>query len=235
MSIFNMYPYQDFHEMNLDWLLKIVKALDEEIDVFTALNKITFEGEWDITKNYPAWCIVNTNGGQQGYISIKPVPPGVVISNTDYWQSIVDYSSVIGDLQNRVIALENELPNVNNTAKRQVVYIGDSFLYGGSIPGVTLDAALNPLLGFEYTAYKFCKGGTGFVRTDSDGNNDFPDQVRRAVTTITDPDDRLKVTDFIIAGGINDSDATTYADFKTAVDSIVSQVETNFKNVIIVL
>lgn len=32
MSIFNKYPYLDFHEMNLDWCLRILKEMDAHID-----------------------------------------------------------------------------------------------------------------------------------------------------------------------------------------------------------
>lgn len=32
MGIFNQYPYLDFHEMNLDWVLKILKEMDAHID-----------------------------------------------------------------------------------------------------------------------------------------------------------------------------------------------------------
>lgn len=33
MGIFNNYPYTDFHEMNLDWVLRILKEMDSRIDV----------------------------------------------------------------------------------------------------------------------------------------------------------------------------------------------------------
>ena len=32
MGIFNQYPYLDFHEMNLDWCLRILKEMDAHID-----------------------------------------------------------------------------------------------------------------------------------------------------------------------------------------------------------
>lgn len=100
----NKYPYTDFHELNLDWILEEIKKLHEDMDEFEALNQITFDGAWDITKQYPAWTIVNDNGA--GYISIRPVPAGVVLTNTDYWRGVVDYTATIADLQNRVIVLE---------------------------------------------------------------------------------------------------------------------------------
>ena len=32
MGIFNQYPYLDFHEMNLDWCLRLLKEMDARID-----------------------------------------------------------------------------------------------------------------------------------------------------------------------------------------------------------
>lgn len=32
MAFFDKYPYTDFHELNLDWVLKIVKALMQAVD-----------------------------------------------------------------------------------------------------------------------------------------------------------------------------------------------------------
>ena len=36
MAIFNNYPYTDFHEMNLDWVLKTLKEMDARIDELKA-------------------------------------------------------------------------------------------------------------------------------------------------------------------------------------------------------
>lgn len=135
----NKYPYTNFHELNLDWILHKIMGLEKTMTEWEALNKITFSGEWDITKQYPAWCIVNT-GGTQGYISIKPVPAGVVITNTDYWAGVVDYTATIADLQNRVITLEtkcNIIDNIINFKRifenKKVLIVGDSI----SVPGTT--------------------------------------------------------------------------------------------------
>ena len=105
--MFNNYPYTDTHELNLDWILKKIKELKVEIDDFKVVNNITFSGQWDITKQYPAWTIVSDNN--IGYVSIQPVPVGVPLSNGNYWVEVIDYTAQIAGLETRVIDLENTI------------------------------------------------------------------------------------------------------------------------------
>ena len=51
----NTAPYTDFHEMNLDWIIKQVKALAREMHGFEAANKVEYAGIWNITQQYAAW------------------------------------------------------------------------------------------------------------------------------------------------------------------------------------
>lgn len=120
----HFYPYSDAHELNLDWILRKMKELDQSMTDFEAMNKITFDGAWDITKQYKAWTIVNDGGA--GFISIQPVPKGILLSNADYWRGVVDYTATIADLQNRVVNLEN---------KTIMDYTGDGIQYPSDNPG----------------------------------------------------------------------------------------------------
>lgn len=79
----NQFPYSDFHEMNMDWILKKVKEFNVKMDEFTAVNNIKFEGVWDITKQYSVWSVVSFN--DNAYIAVKNVPDGIDINNQDYW------------------------------------------------------------------------------------------------------------------------------------------------------
>lgn len=167
----NKYPYTDFHELNLDMILRMMRDLTKEWNEFEALNKITFSGEWDITKQYPAWTIVNDNNGRDGYISIQPVPAGVTINNVDYWRAVANYSDIIADLQNRVIALEaadvsldqrlDKVEDILKYPKHQILMFGDSWVdkvnttYGHFVP-----EAVEYCTGM--TVLDYAHAGTGF-------------------------------------------------------------------------
>ena len=105
--MFNKYPYTDFHELNLDWVLAKIKELTKEMADFVAINEIQLKGIWNITKQYPLWSVVTV--GNTGYLSIQIVPAGIDIDNEDYWMKIF------------------EMPDVSH---RKFILIGDSLGYG---------------------------------------------------------------------------------------------------------
>lgn len=89
------WPYTDFHNLNLDWVLETLKKQDAAIADFISLNSITYANplQWDITRQYPKnQVVLDTNG--DGYLSVQPVPVGVQIANTDYWTKIGNFSEL---------------------------------------------------------------------------------------------------------------------------------------------
>lgn len=94
--MFNIrWPYTNFHELNLDWILETLKKQDAAIADFISLNSITYANplQWDITRQYPKnQVVLDTNG--DGYLSVQPVPVGVEIDNTDYWTKIGNFSEL---------------------------------------------------------------------------------------------------------------------------------------------
>lgn len=90
-SFLNQFPYSDFHEMNLDWIIKQVKALTGEIHGFEAANKVTYEGVWSITNQYTAWSIVLDQNTGYMMIALQPVPVGIAITNTEYWLLVAPF------------------------------------------------------------------------------------------------------------------------------------------------
>lgn len=104
------WPYTNFHELNLDWILETLKKQDAAIADFISLNSITYANplQWDITRQYPKnQVVLDTNG--DGYLSVQPVPVGVVIDNTDYWTKIGNFSELWSTVKLAITAADEGL------------------------------------------------------------------------------------------------------------------------------
>ena len=215
-NLFNhAYPYLDEHELNLDWLIAKMKELNIAFDEFKVVNHITFSGQWDITKQYPAWTIVSDNN--IGYVSIQPVPVGVVLTNTDYWVEVIDYTAQIAGLQSRVIALENTVGDASSglvhdvdelqtdvaelKKPRKFVIIGDSYSEYNAWQQYIGDYTSEYVVGTDI--FTEAQGGAGFTanlyRSFDDCLTDSQATIEAAGLTVND------ITDVIFMGGINDS------------------------------
>lgn len=104
------WPYTNFHELNLDWILETLKKQDAAIADFISLNSITYADplQWDITRQYPKnQVVLDTNG--DGYLSVQPVPVGVNIDNTDYWTKIGNFSELWSTVKLAITAADEGL------------------------------------------------------------------------------------------------------------------------------
>ncbi len=113
MNFWHEYPYTDFHELNLSWLLKKMKQIDVRMTDFEAVNKFKFYGDWEITKSYPIWSIVSGED-DNGYLAIQNVPAGITLDNEDYWVKVANYSALYADVQRRIIALEDDNETIHD-------------------------------------------------------------------------------------------------------------------------
>ena len=96
MGFFDNFPYTNFHELNVDWVLTEFKKLRNYVEEYTAVNKVNYSGIWDITKQYPQWAVVSN--GDRTYMSSKPVPVGIEIENVEYWIHLADIDPRIGGI-----------------------------------------------------------------------------------------------------------------------------------------
>ena len=96
MGLFDHFPYTNVHELNLDWVLSMMKALEAEWEAFTAGNSLTFANPMlhDVTKTYAKNTIV-LDGNGNAYVSLQAVPVGVGLQNGDYWLMVFDYEAFI--------------------------------------------------------------------------------------------------------------------------------------------
>lgn len=101
MGFISKYPYTDFHELNLDWILSTIKDVEKEVDDFTVFNTITWAGEWSAAKSYVKWAIVQDSDGN-GYISTQAVPVNVPLTNENYWTKIANYDVLYHAFNQRI-------------------------------------------------------------------------------------------------------------------------------------
>lgn len=250
MGFFDQLPYTNFHELNLTELIKRVEELAREMHEFKVINKISYGGDWDITKQYPAWTVVCVNG-TEGYISIRPVPIGIDYTNNDYWRLVADFSVQLADLGNRVADLESEdviingkitminnnITTINNDllhskrwSDRRVLWVGDSYGNGwdGSQSITDPYTIASGYLGcsFENISHGGCRFGTA----GTDPQYKYRTYIQNYINNHTDMN---TFTDVIIVGGANDIIFNPSDDISTEFNTTINLVKANFPNALI--
>lgn len=165
MGLFDNFPYTNFHELNLNWILKILKEIETTIEQFVAINSLKYADpiQWDITTQYEKNTIVIEPASGTAYISVQAVPSGVDISNTDYWTRVFDLSYfIIRAGQNFANTFEASTTTTATMATPQggwivwdsLLYqamnnisIGDAYVPGGNIEQRTVEYFFDLLKG----------------------------------------------------------------------------------------
>ena len=158
MGIFAKYPYTDFNNLNLDWILQRMREVEAELQRYLDNAVITFADPitWDITEQYTALTVVVDSDGT-AYLSKQPVPTGIAISNTDYWLPIFNYDDNINKLRSQIAynaqdsattgtALnEGDLVFWQGTIYKTLVNMsaGTAFIDGTNITQYTVDEKIN--------------------------------------------------------------------------------------------
>lgn len=140
MGLFDHFPYTNFHELNLDWLLNAMKELASTVENFIQEESIKFADPigWVITKQYAKNTIVLDNQGT-AFLSKKPVPAGIQLSNEDYWLKIFDFINY-QETFNKNITFNVEM----NTTQATAAYnVGDWLLWDNVLYEVTQNIAIN--------------------------------------------------------------------------------------------
>lgn len=151
MGLFDKFPYTNFHELNLDWILKMLSELSNKLENFIALNTIKYADpiQWNITTQYEANTVVIDGNTGTAYISTKPVPSGVALTNTDYW-TVIFTLDILSANQN--ITLRNDGANIISTFASNT---GDWLLWNSTlykvIQNIVVSEAYVP--GYNITIY----------------------------------------------------------------------------------
>ena len=94
---FNSYPYTDFHELNLSWVISELRSFATTLEQFVSINALKYADpiQWNITTQYEKNTIVIDPVTGVAYISVAAVPSGVALTNTDYWTVVFDLGSFV--------------------------------------------------------------------------------------------------------------------------------------------
>ena len=227
---FNQFPYSNIHELNLDWMLAEVKNLKKELSDFVDLNTLKWADppEWDITSRYRENVMVVDDN--IGYISAKPIPKGVPITDTTYWIPVLNIQPLFKQLIDQVVGVSKKLVNKSLTDSNCVA-IGDSYARGtGGVVGRGVFYYLAP---FFKTFTSRANGGAGYVTPGNTGSGDFngktfPQALSDLADSMRDVD-RAAVSYVICTGGLNDSGKSD-TEIKNGVENFIAIAHTNFPN-----
>ena len=163
MGLFDQFPYTNFHELNLDWILKALKDIEHTLDQFVSINALKYADpiQWNITKQYEKNTIVIEPNSGTAYISVQPVPAGVNIDNTDYWTVVFDLGMfVVRAAKNLATKYEEDTTNTATQAINKDewfvwgdtlykalanIIAGDQFVIGSNIDHFTIESVTGHL------------------------------------------------------------------------------------------
>lgn len=172
--------------------------------------------DWDISRSYEALLMVNYFGDT--YTSKKPVPPGIEITNTEYWVMTGSFNSQISEMR-------NELSNLEDVVEQpHYVFIGDS--YTGYADADISDEIRSFINVDEDKWHSKHKGGAGFIGATL--GKTFLDLLNDIADDMTDYE-KIHTVEVIVTGGTNDQ-AQTVSDIVTAMNTFKSRANTLFPN-----
>lgn len=128
--MFDLYPYTNFHELNQDWILSILKKFENELKQAIDYKTIHYADplQWNITTQYaPNTVVVDENTGI-AYISKDAVPSGILLSDKNYWMVIFDYQKIYNKIMSGVAFNEKD----NETASKDLL-VNDLVWYHGNL------------------------------------------------------------------------------------------------------
>lgn len=104
------YPYTNFHELNLNWILRQMIELRANMRNFVNQNTIKYADpiQWNITTQYEGNTVVIEPNSGNAYISSQPVPAGVAITNEDYWSVIGNFSQLYESIKASIAEADDE-------------------------------------------------------------------------------------------------------------------------------
>lgn len=161
MGLYEHWPYTNFHELNLDWIVKEMKDMTVRIENYVAELGIKYADpfDWDITHQYEQNTLVIEPISGTAYLSLQPVPSGIDITNTTYWTPVFTLGDLIEGMREGVApSIEESGFATRNYSKGELIWVdkyliiatsdiasGSAFSTGGNCESISIEALLNDL------------------------------------------------------------------------------------------
>lgn len=113
-----------------------VLARMNEVEQMVPLSVITYANpiQWNITTQYAKNTVVIDPATGTAYLSVQPVPSGVLIDNTDYWIPVFSLRDLIDEYKHAIANVELKVaqPAGQHIASGQLFWIDDT-LYQSTV------------------------------------------------------------------------------------------------------
>ena len=233
MGLFDQFPYTNFHELNLMWILEALKEIQTTTEQFVAINSLKYADpiQWNITSQYEKNTIVIDPQTGTAYISVQPIPVGVALSNEDYWTVVFDLSRFITEanrnLTSRVEGAGVIYSTFNSAAGQWLVWngilyraitdiaVGTAYAVDINIQRITVEEIKNEI----YTTFNGMIGDLADLTT-TDKNN-LVAAINEILTTVTQAVSRLENADTALQQNI-DAEALARGNADTALQQNIN-------------
>lgn len=214
----NNFPYTNFQDFNLDWVLQVLKKMDAAIDdsfqsyitewVAQNYNKLFFDAAYDGNSDTLTMALADTLASRAGgepvsYINLA----GQVLEILDKAarEQLQTLSTSVSELGTHVTANTGAISKI--WPFDRVVFFGDSYTQGYGLPSPNTQnwaAEFAAMMGISNSQI-FGGGGVGFSHTSASINKTALEYFDSIKSQISEPE---KVTAFFACLGWNDKDQT---------------------------
>ena len=223
MGLFDQFPYTNFHELNLTWILEQLRNLETELENFINLNTIKYADpiQWNITTQYEANTVVIDPNDGTAYISVKAVPSGVALTNTDYWTPVFSLNLLSA---NQNITLRDDGSNVLSTFASSA---GDWLIWNGILYKVTQTINVNEsyVVGYNITRYTVENFISDYITAIKNSIGDLADlnttDKSSIVNAINEVINNINLAITNVIGDLDDLNTTDKSSIVNAINELV--------------